>query len=256
VAADEVLERFGAWRRHPERAGVLVDLDGTLAQIVVDPLAARPLPGAREVLAALAARYGVVAVVSGRPVSFLADHLNVTRVLLSGLYGLETWRDGTVVVHPEAERWRASVAAVADRAEAELPAGVGVERKGLSVTFHVRTVAELDATVREWAERAARGAGLVAYRARRSYELRPPVEADKGTVVAQLAAGLSAVCFFGDDRGDLPAFAALDALDRSVSRVRVAVASDEAPPELLAAADVIVDGPVAALELLDGLARL
>ncbi len=39
-----------------------------------------------------------------------------------------------------------------------------------------------------------------------SVELRPPVKTDKGTVVDELASGLGAACFFGDDLGDLPAF--------------------------------------------------
>ncbi len=47
-----------------------------------------------------------------------------------------------------------------------------------------------------------------------SWELRPPVPTDKGTVVTELAAGLAAVCFVGDDTGDLPAFEALRRLGR------------------------------------------
>ncbi len=87
--------------------------------------------------------------------------------------------------------------------------------------------------------------------ARRSLELHPPVDADKGTAISALADGLEAVCYLGDDRGDLAAFAALDQLaGRGVATVRVAVRSDEAPPELLAAADVVVEGPPGALALL------
>jgi trehalose 6-phosphate phosphatase len=88
-----------------------------------------------------------------------------------------------------------------------------------------------------------------------SVELRPPLEADKGTVTAQLATGLEAVCFLGDDRGDLPAFAALSELATAgVHTLAVAVASDEAPDELLQAADVVVQGPEEALSLLEVLA--
>ena len=45
-----------------------------------------------------------------------------------------------------------------------------------------------------------------------SVELHPPVAVDKGTVLAELASGLAAACFIGDDAGDLPAFDALDEL--------------------------------------------
>jgi trehalose 6-phosphate phosphatase len=234
--------------------GVFVDFDGTLSAIVEDPLAARPLPGALDVLRSLVARFGLVAVVSGRPVAFLREHIAVERVVLSGLYGLELWRDGAVVVQPEALAWRPVAARVADRAAAELPAGVGIERKGLSVGLHVRAHPDLEEAVRSWAEQMAAETGLALHPARRSFELRPPLDIDKGTAVVSLSAGLSALCFVGDDRGDLAAFGALDQLSRAgVATVRVVASSPETPPEVLAAADVVVVGPEGALALLASL---
>ena len=43
--------------------------------------------------------------------------------------------------------------------------------------------------------------------------------------------------------------------DRLRRAVRIAVRSDEAPPELLARGDVVVDGPAGLAALLDELAR-
>ena len=249
------------WRpfaRCPDEAGLFVDFDGTLAHIVADPSTARPLPGVLDVLGALSARLHTVAVVSGRPVEFLAAHFGAVGVVLSGQYGLEEWRDGRRLVDPATTAWQQTVAAAADRAEAELPSGVGVERKGLSVTLHVRVNPEHEPQVKRWAEREAAETGLVVHPARRSWELRPPVATDKGAVVAALADGLRAVCFVGDDRGDLPAFAALDRLAaRSPEFLarKIAVSSDEAPPELLLAADRVVNGPTGALALLRELAE-
>src|SRR5260221_10866738 len=51
----------------PEGSGIVTDFDGTLSPIVLHPAEARPLPEAAEVLGRLAARYGRVGVVSGRP---------------------------------------------------------------------------------------------------------------------------------------------------------------------------------------------
>jgi trehalose 6-phosphate phosphatase len=91
-------------------------------------------------------------------------------------------------------------------------------------------------------------------RARKSFELRPPVDRDKGTIVEAAASGLRAACFIGDDQGDLAGFDALDRLaNRGVHAVRVAVQSAESPPALLTRADVIVDGPDGALAWLKAL---
>lgn len=238
------------------RAGLFVDFDGTLAAIVDDPARARPLPGIREPLEALAAQCALVAVVSGRPVRFLLDHVRIPHVVLSGLYGLEAARDGALTEHADAAHWRAVVSAVADRAEREAPPGVGVERKGLSATLHFRLAPDLGDWAASWASAAASSSGLSVLPGRQAVELRPPVVADKGTVVTELAAGLAAACFIGDDRGDLDAFIALDRLraDAGVVAVKVAVDSDEAPPSLVAAADVTVRGPDGVEQLLRSLA--
>ena len=96
--------------------------------------------------------------------------------------------------------------------------------------------------------------GLVVRTAKASLELHPPVEADKGTVVEAAAAGMAAVCFLGDDVGDLPAYDGLDRLaEAGVHTVRVAVSTVEAPAALLERADVVVDGPAGALNLLASL---
>ena len=242
-------------RAAPGRSGVICDFDGTLAPIVDDPAVARPRPGAVELLHRLADRYATVAVVSGRPVAFLAQHLGLAaggRLKAVGLYGLEPW--GGEAPGDVGTRWRPVVAEVAAAAEAAAPPGVLVERKGLTVTVHYRTAPEAEAWAGRFAAEQAARTGLVVHPARRSEELRPPVAVDKGTAVAGLVAGLGAACFLGDDQGDLPAFEALDALAATgASVVKVAVASGEAPRALLAAADVVVDGPEGVVELLASL---
>lgn len=240
----------------PERAAVLTDFDGTLAPIVADPSRAAPLPGTGPVLARLARRYRVVGVVSGRPVRYLLDRLGgVEGLAVVGLYGLERADGDAVQARPEAVAWRAAVERVATAAEQQAPAGVGVERKGLALTLHVRRSPDQAGWVGRFAEEQAGTSGLVAHPGRQSVELRPPVGADKGTVVAELAAGCDAVCYLGDDRGDLAAFDRLDVLRAAgVTTLAVAAGSDEAPAELLARADVVVDGPAGALDVLRRLA--
>jgi trehalose 6-phosphate phosphatase len=246
-----VLERrlLEPWLEHPETAAVLSDFDGTLAAIVQDPQSARPFDGMVDALRALAARYGRVAVVSGRPVQYLVDHVgDLPGVTLVGLYGLERTIQGRAAGLPESERWRPVIADLAARAQAAAPPGVYVEDKGLAVTLHYRLAPDQQTWAEHFSEKEAGAAGVEAMPGRKSIELRPPVTADKGTVIAELAAGMTAVCFVGDDTGDLPAFAALSDLRRSgVATLAVAVASPESPPELLDAADIRVDGPAGTL---------
>lgn len=241
----------------PAHTALCTDFDGTLAEIVAHPDDAVPRPDALPVLHALVARFGLVAVVSGRPVDFLLDRLPVPGLALVGQYGLERLEAGRIVEHPDVEAYAERIRAVADRADVELP-GVHVERKGrAAVTLHWRTgVEQRDAGAR-WADAAAAATGLVAHGGRMSVELRPPIAVDKGSVVRQLVAGHRIAAFAGDDRGDLAAFAALaDLRARGVltDAVRIGVRSAEAPPELEAATDVTVDGPAGLVALFSALA--
>ena len=247
----------------PARTALLTDFDGTLSPIVDVPSAARPLDGAPGVLARLARRFASVTVVSGRPVSFLWSHLGAEAgdrsapVRLVGLYGMETaGPGGTPVLDLAAAAWTGTVAAVADRLRDDAPAGVLVEVTGPSVTVHYRRAPEAADWVagRTAAEVAA--SGLVAHAGRRSVELRPALELDKGVVVRRAAEGCRAVAFFGDDLGDLPAFVELDRLASAdgTATVGVAVVDEETAPEVAAAADLTVDGPAGALAVLTWLA--
>ena len=240
----------------PARSAVLTDFDGTLAPIVPDPETARPLEAAPGVLAALARRFGMVAVISGRPAPFLARHLAGAgpEVLLYGGYGVEWITAGALHRAPEVEPWVPVVAEVRARAQAVAPPALGIEDKGFALTLHWRRHPDLGPWAETFAAEQAARHGLALQPGRQAVELRPPVGPDKGTVVEQLAAGSHAAAFAGDDAGDLPAFDALDRLAAGGLRaVRLAVADRESPPELLARADLVVDGPeraVAVLELL------
>jgi trehalose 6-phosphate phosphatase len=231
---------------HASRAGLLVDFDGSLSPIVDDPDTARPLPAARDALAALVGQIGRVAIVSGRPVAFLRAALGIDGIAYVGQYGVQRWDGERVVTDPRVVPFMAPVEEVAAAATSELPE-VRVERKdGVAVVLHWRTRPELADRIEAWAARAARASGLEIHPAKMAIELRPPVPMDKGAVVEELCAGLEAAAFAGDDSGDLAAFDALDRLTATARlghAVRIGVRSSEAPAELMARADVTVEGP-------------
>ena len=235
--ADDLVGRLS---EDPRRAAVLLDVDGTLAPIVERAEDARVPDETRAEVARLAGRYALVACVSGRPGAEVERMLAVQGVAIVGEHGLE--------LAPDAERWAETVAAFARGVD--WPS----ERKPLSLSFHFRR-ADDEAAARAYLERVAEAAereGLVPRWGRMVLEVRPPVAADKGTAVRSLVtrAGVERALYAGDDTTDLDAFRGLAGLEHAV---RVAVDSGEAPAELLAAADLVVDGTDGVLALLRSL---
>ena len=216
---------------------MLLDVDGTLAPIVARPEMATVPEETREEVRRLAERYGLVAAVSGRTGSEAERLVGVDGVVYVGVHGLE--------LAPEADPWREALRPFAAERWPWL------EDKGLTVAFHWREAPDEDEARRELEVIAARAAeaGLEARWGRKVLELRPPVEADKGTAVRALLAerGLERALYAGDDTTDLDAFRGLDGLELAV---RVAVASLEGPLELRDAADLVVESPAELLELL------
>ncbi len=242
----------------PTAAAIIADYDGTLSPIVPDPAAARPVPGTTRVLGELARRFAVVAVVSGRPLSFLVEQLHGAppAVRMAGLYGLERRGPDGRTVEPAAREWEPVVHEVAARLSAESPAGVLVEDKTLGVTIHWRGASDAETWAVEVAGREADRTGLRPQPGKMSIELRLPLRVDKGTAVEGLVDDCAAVMYLGDDTGDLPAFAALDRLSSATGArtVAVAVLGPETPPTVADGAQVAVGGPEEAVRVLRWLA--
>ena len=237
---------------------VCLDFDGTIAPIVEDPAAARPLPGIVELLGPLADRYAAMALISGRPATYLASHAAAPGVRYLGLYGLEEIVEGRVQVDPRLEAARPAVAAAAQ----DLAGGPAVTARGApraakrhAVAVHTRRVADPDrwaGPIDQAAARVAARHGLEVVPGRMVWELRPQVRSDKGDAVRRVVAepGARRVVVVGDDRGDLPAFAVAAEVGDGL---RVAVRSAAAPAELLEAAALILDGPEGVREFLEHL---
>ncbi len=233
---------------------IATDFDGTLAPIVDDPALATPIEGSIPVLQRLAEVAGEVAIVSGRPVSYLARFVP-EEIMVVGLYGLESSHNGVAEVHSNAGVWRETMSDVATAARMRGPKGMFVESKGLSITLHYRGRPELAEQVEDYAAIAAKSAGLRLRSARMSYELHPPIDEDKGTVVQRLANEVTGpVVYVGDDIGDLPAFLALENMAAGGRTVlKACVSSSEISAEMIERADLVLNGPAAVLEFLSAL---
>ena len=242
-------------RSDPARVAIFSDFDGTLSHIVDDPDTVVPVEGTAHCLTELANTVGSVAIISGRPVSFL-ERFFAGPIELSGLYGLEHRTGDRLLVDPTALEWLPTMSAAADNARSAFGAEA-VEDKRYSMTVHYRG-AEQDfiEAVADWAELTAAETGLDARSAKMSVELHPPSSRSKGDAVEGLLDGARAAVYLGDDVGDLPAFRRLAELYESGSLETygvVLVASDETPLELHEHATTVVQSPSEALDVLRSL---
>jgi trehalose 6-phosphate phosphatase len=229
-------------RSEPERAAILLDVDGTLAPIVARPEDAAVPAETRAELERLSGMYGVVACITGRPAAEARRLVGVDTIEYVGVHGLEA--------DQEARRFTLELEAFAER----IPWPWTVESKGgVTLSFHYREAPDEQEALRRVDEvaRAAEDAGLTVHLGRKVIEVRPPVAADKGTAVRRLLAErpLTRALYAGDDTTDLDAFRGLEEAGLEVA-LKVAVGSPEMNPALLTRADLVVDGPGELVHLL------
>jgi trehalose 6-phosphate phosphatase len=243
---------------------VLLDIDGTLSPIVENAADASVPEATRKLLIGVSRRYGLVACVSGRRASEARAMVSIGSITYLGSHGAELLESGWTepVLDPALEQWIARVDAFRRQSDtAELRRRrVRIEDKGPIVAFHWRGAvdeqgarAAIDALAAE-----AQEAGLEVHWGRKVMEARPPVRIDKGAGISKLLQRhrVANALYGGDDTTDLDAFRTLKQLadDGVLERaVCVGVRSEDGPPEIEEAADLIVDGTDGMLELLAAL---
>lgn len=238
----------------PHASALFLDLDGTLAPIVARPQDAQLIDGARPILARLRDRLGLLGFVSGRGLDDLQRIVGLEGCAFAGNHGFEVRRHaGAATTVAEAQTWQPAIDRLAARwtPEALAPYGLFPEPKGPTLSVHWRMAPDADAATTRLHTRLAREAeaeGLAVTWGRMVMEVRPPVAIDKGTAVRELLSvgTWRHAAYVGDDRTDADAWRALWELrDRGAldTGVAVAVASAETPEDLLAHADVRVEGP-------------
>ncbi len=245
-------------------AALLFDVDGTLAPIVRDPQSSSVPELTRRLLIDLQTNYGLVGCISGRQAREARRIVGIGSLPYSGNHGLELLARGAqeAVVNSEAELWteRVQAAARATEADRREASGLRIEDKGPIVALHWRGLedeGEAEAVAEAIAD-AAKANGLVIHRGRSVIELRPPTTSNKGDAVRALLDGVAVerALYVGDDRTDIDAFRALRRMrdeGRLVDVICVGVRSDQTPSELLAEADLMVDGTDGVIALLSAL---
>jgi trehalose 6-phosphate synthase/phosphatase len=252
---DVLRRRLQPWLAARPMAALFLDYDGTLTPIVSRPENALLSSLARRLLRrALRARNLDVVIVSGRSLADVQEMVGIPGLTYVGNHGFEIEGPGIEFHHEALRQYQGAV----DRASAELSKiqvkGLWVERKGATLTVHVREVHGEDE--RRAAERRAaallRRHKLRVTTGKAIVEGRPPIDWNKGYAVLHVLAQRHGVdwvsrvraLYVGDDVTDEDAFRSLRGLGRSI---RVG-------PVTQTEADMALPDPAAVIELLGWLA--
>ena len=249
------------------------DFDGTLSPIVLDPWGAQMVPLARRALRHLAGIEGIeVAILSGRTAGDVAVRARIGGTTYLGNHGVEygrlgrRQRAGTLAI--EVVEVASHFADVAERLAAGVPGIVSepwlvVERKSPAVAFHFRAAPDVEAAGRRVlaaVDRLDPEQVLVRFPGRRVLELRPTGLPAKGDAMLRLLRERQprAALMLGDDVSDAEAFRALTSarVPGVLDGLAIAVqARDEVPPQVTAAADIVLASPAEAARFLAAIAR-
>ncbi|KIF75900.1 trehalose phosphatase [Streptomyces sp. 150FB] len=261
-------EGLAALLARPDKAVVVLDFDGTLADIVPDPEQARAHPRAVPALAALAPRVASLAILTGRPAGVavryggFAGVPGLDHLVVLGHYGAERWDAVTGTVntpdpHPGVAAARAELPGFLDTFGAWR--GTWIEEKGQAVAVHTRRAGDPEAAFEALraplSELAARH-GLMLEPGRMVLELRPP-GVDKGVALTAYVheTGAETVVYAGDDLGDLAAYAAVDNLRAEGHPGLLICSGGTEVPEVASRADLVLPGPGAVADFLAEVAR-
>jgi len=231
------------------RRGLLTDVDGTISHIVAQPDEATVTGRSRSLLDALRPHLTLVAALSGRSAADTRRMLRLPEMPVVGNHGLEWWLDGQPVISPEAADYRPALERALSVLSAQQIPGVLVEDKGATVTVHYRQTQNPQAIAAMLAallQKIAREQDLRVSPGRMIFELRPPVDINKGTALRALIRRyrLDAALYLGDDVTDVDALLAARRLRErgECYALGVGVESDDMPPGVRAAADLLCAG--------------
>ncbi len=200
----------------------LSDYDGTLTPIVDRPELAVLNNNTRKLLRKLVKnRRYTVGIISGRALSDLKSKIDLEGIIYAGNHGLEIEGFGSSFLEPIAEEMRPFLGMLNKALSATMRGikGVFVENKGLTLSVHYRMVKGTEEIkVRDALEKITDPLNVTGKikvtHGKKVYEIRPPVDWNKGKAVAWLTARLRdeidgtqvMPLYLGDDLTDEDAF--------------------------------------------------
>jgi trehalose-phosphatase len=247
--------RLARWLARRPTTEVFLDYDGTLTPIAEQPELATLSDDARRILerAASAPELNVV-IVSGRALADVRAKVGVPDLTYIGEHGYEIEGPGLSCRHAAPDIDVHLDEAVRELEQLGVP-GALIERKQVSVAYHVRGVSEaLQASALRRAEAVLRRCKLAPLAGKRVLEGRPRLAWDKGQAVLWVLQHRHGtdwparvrVLYCGDDVTDESAFRSLAGIGRSIL-VGPAAGEDSA-------ADLFLPGPDDVMQLVRRLA--
>jgi trehalose 6-phosphate phosphatase len=232
-----------------DRIGLITDVDGTISPIVPDPDAAQVTPRSRELLRQLHDHLALTAVITGRAAADVQARVGLPELVYVGNHGMERWENGRVEVMPEVAAFRPAIEAALAEVRPHLQPGMFFEDKGATVSVHYRQAADppqITAALTPIMEQIAARHGLGFFSGRMVFEIRPPIDANKGTAFRYLVEThrLDGALYLGDDTTDVDALRAAREL-REGGRcyaLAVGVESEGMPPAVREHADLLAAG--------------
>jgi len=246
----ELNEMLTEWVQKSRR-GLITDVDGTISPIVDTPDAAQVTSRAKSLLRELVDTLELVAVISGRGAPDVQARVGVEGITYVGNHGMERWRDGSVEIPESVRAYRPAMEIVRDHVQHYVDdtqqAGILVEDKNATLSVHYRKAANPDeaaTTLRKVINAVSEENGLHVHEGRMLFEIRPPLQMNKGTALRDLAHEfeLDALIYIGDDTTDVDAIHAARELRtaRSCFAYGIGVTADETPQLVIDSADFLV----------------
>jgi trehalose 6-phosphate phosphatase len=237
---------------------LLIDYDGTLTPIVDRPELAVLSHETRKLLQKLIRnRRYTVGIISGRALSDLKSKIGLDDLIYAGNHGLEIEGLGSSFLEPVAAEMQPFLGILHRALSATMKGirGVFIENKGLTLSVHYRmTDDKEEVRVKDAFQRVTDPLHVTGKikitQGKKVYEIRPPVDWNKGKAVAWLMAKLKDIdrkrkilpVYLGDDLTDEDAFKIID----KIEGISIVIGSDN----INSAAPYFLKSPEEVAELL------
>ena len=209
------------------RVILLLDFDGTISHIVEDPNEAFLSQDFKHILKELSQKSLPPGIITGRSIKDVQKRIKLKNIFYAGDHGFEIKSKAFSFTYPVNSDYKKAVQEILGKIKIHLlpVKGVILQQKKYSTSLHYRKVASIDLPsfrnkVKSILKPYLQNGRIKIFPGKKVYEIKPPVEWDKGKAVEKIIAELKSKnnlsdlrpLYIGDDVTDEDAF-------RSVNRL-------------------------------------